>query len=144
MREAAGDDRVPGDDVAGGHGLVEEAASGWEVVATGAPERGEERVPGDDVTVRHGVEHPARRGDIARAGEGADALVVAEEAAGGEGGGATEREHLEAALDTAAWEGSAMQAEFQSNIEFNDKIGPRLIQFTHCKCPCSNKMKKST
>jgi len=65
------------------------------VVAAGAPERGEERVPGDDVTVRHGVEHPARRGDIARAGEGADALVVAEEAAGGEGGGATEREHAE-------------------------------------------------
>jgi len=65
------------------------------VVAAGAPERGEERVPGDDVTVRHGVEYPARRGDIARAGEGADALVVAEEAAGGEGGWATEREHLE-------------------------------------------------
>lgn len=91
MGEAAGDDGVPGDDVAGRHG-VEEAPCGGQV-APAAPERGEERVPGDDVALGHGVEHPARRGQVARAAEGADALVVADEAAGGEGGRATEQGH---------------------------------------------------
>lgn len=94
------------------------------MVAAGAPERGEERVPGDNIAVSHGVEHSARRGDIARAGEGADALVVAEEAVGGEGGGATEREHVESWTrhDSMGGEGRGMQAEFESNIEFGDKM----------------------
>lgn len=84
MREAACDDGVPGDNVAGRH-VVEEAARRGQVPAD-APERGEERVPGDDVAAGHGVEHPARRGQVASAGEGGDALVVAdEEARGGDG-----------------------------------------------------------
>ena len=92
MREAPRDDRVPGYGVAGGHG-VEEAARGGQVVSPAAPERGEERVPGDDVAPRHRIEHPARRGKVARAGELADALVVTDEAAGGDRGEAGERAH---------------------------------------------------
>lgn len=88
MREASRDDRVPGYDVAGGHG-VEEAPRGGEVASPAAPEHGEERVPGDDVALRHRVEHPACSGNIAGAGKLADALVVTDEAAGGESGGAS-------------------------------------------------------
>jgi hypothetical protein len=57
-------------------------------VAPAAPEHGEQRIQGDDVPLRHGVENAARRGHIARAAEGADALVIAEEVASGDGGGA--------------------------------------------------------
>lgn len=93
MREAAGDDGVPGDDVAGRH-VVEEVARRGQVPAD-APERGEERVPGDDVATGHGVEHPARRGQVASAGEGGDALVVADEEARGDDGRSTRWVHWE-------------------------------------------------
>lgn len=94
VREASGDDGVPGDDVAGGH-IVEEAARGGQVAAR-PPQRGQERVPGDGVAAGHGVEHPARGGHVAGAGERGDALVVAdEEAGGGEGGMVTQSMHCE-------------------------------------------------
>jgi hypothetical protein len=63
------------------------------MVLPAAPERGEERVPGNDIALRHRIEHPARRSNVASAAELADALVITEEAAGGEGGGAVARVH---------------------------------------------------